>query len=179
MVAALAEFGYDEAPPPAPVTAESPLEAILEFIAFAEPGYQDLFKAWFADLPPIENVERRTEVITGVDGNDIKLYVHRPKDPSGLLPCVYHIHGGAMVLLEAADTPYARWRDELAAAGMVAVGVEFRNGGGKLGTHPFPAGLNDCMSGLQWTFDNKATLEQAFESVNRGVVLADDGVDTC
>jgi acetyl esterase len=38
------------------------------------------------------------------------------------------------------------------------VGVEFRNGAGKLGNHPFPAGLNDCMSGLQWTFDHKATL---------------------
>ena len=41
---------------------------------------------------------------------------------------------------------------------MVVVGVEFRNGAGKLGNHPFPAGLNDCMSGLQWTFDHKVTL---------------------
>ncbi len=63
-----------------------------------------------------------------------------------------------MVLLEASDTPYTRWRDELAAVGMVVVGVEFRNGAGKLGNHPFPAGLNDCMSGLQWTFNHKAAL---------------------
>ena len=55
-----------------------------------------------------------------------------------------------MVIMSAADTPYVRWRDELAAMGMVVVGVEFRNGAGKLGNHPFPAGLNDCMSGLQW-----------------------------
>lgn len=158
MVAALAEFGFDEAPPPAPVTAESPLEEILEFLAAAEPGYQDLFKAWNADLPPIENVERRTEVIKGVDDNDIRLFFHEPKDASSPLPCVYHIHGGGMVILEASDNVYTRWRDELSAVGMVVVGVEFRNGGGKLGNHPFPAGLNDCMSGLQWTFDNKATL---------------------
>ncbi len=158
MVAALAEFGFDEGPPPAPVTAESPLEEILEFIAAAEPGYQDLFTAWLTDLPPIENVERRSEVIKGVDDNDIRLYIHQPKDASGPLPCVYHIHGGCMVLLEAADSVYTRWRDELSAVGMVVVGVEFRNGAGKLGNHPFPAGLNDCMSGLQWTFDNKATL---------------------
>ena len=26
------------------------------------------------------------------------------------------------------------------------VGVEFRNVGGQLGNHPFPAGLNDCVS---------------------------------
>ncbi len=76
MVAALAEFVFDEAPPPAPVTAESPLQEILEFIAAAEPEYQNLFTAWFADLPPIENVERRTEVISGVDDNDFRLYIH-------------------------------------------------------------------------------------------------------
>ena len=28
---------------------------------------------------------------------------------------------------------YERWRDELAATGLVVVGVEFRNGGGKPG----------------------------------------------
>ena len=104
MVAALAEFGFDEAPPPAPVTAESPLDEILEFIAVAEPGYEDLFTAWLADLPPIESLERRTEVIKGVDDNDISLFIHKPQNASGPLPCVYHIHGGAMVLLEAAGS---------------------------------------------------------------------------
>ena len=158
MVVALAEFGFDEAPAPAPVTAESPLEDVLEFLAAAEPDYEDIFTAWFTDLPPIETVERRTEVIKGVDDNDIKLYIHQPKSASGPLPCVYHIHGGGMVILEAAGSAATRWRDELSAAGMVVVGVEFRNGAGKLGNHPFPAGLNDCMSGLQWTFDNKASL---------------------
>jgi acetyl esterase len=158
MVAALAQFGFDEAPPPPPVTAESPLEEILGFLAAAEPGYEYIFNAWLADLPPIENVERRTEVIKGVDDNDIKLYVHKPKDASGPLPCMYHIHGGGMVILAASDNVYSRWRDELSAVGMVVVGVEFRNGAGKLGDHPFPAGLNDCMSGLQWTFENKAAL---------------------
>ena len=61
-------------------------------------------------------------------------------------------------MLTAADAGFRRWRDELAKTGLVVVGVEFRNGGGKLGNHPFPAGLNDCMSGLQWTFDNKDKL---------------------
>lgn len=158
MVAALAEFGFDAAPPPAPVTAESPLEEILEFLAASEPAYEDLFTAWFSGLPPIGHVKRRTEVIKGVDDNDIRLYVHQPRNASGRRPCVYHIHGGGMVILQASGSGYTRWRDELSALGMVVVGVEFRNGAGKLGKHPFPAGLNDCMSGLQWTFDNKATL---------------------
>jgi acetyl esterase/lipase len=158
MVAALVPFEMDGAPAPAPVTADSSLKEKYDYVAVAEPGFEDLFAALFTDLPPIEGVERRTEVIKGVDDNDIKLYIHKPTNGSGQLPCVYHTHGGGMVMLEAAGPCYVRWRDELAALGMVVVGVEFRNGGGKLGNHPFPAGLNDCLSGLQWTFDNKASL---------------------
>jgi len=159
LVAACAPFGLDSAPPPVPVRADSPWQAKLDYVAASESGMDAVFAALFADLPPITNVERRTEVIQGVDGNDIRLYMHTPKNASGPLPCVYHIHGGGMVILTAAGPTYTRWRDELAAQGLVVVGVEFRNGGGTLGNHPFPAGLNDCMSGLQWTFDHKAALK--------------------
>jgi len=158
LVAACALFALDVAPPPVPVTADSSLQDKLAYSAANEAGMEAVFTALFADLPSITNVERRTEVIKGVDGNDITLYIHTPKNVSGPLPCVYHTHGGGMVVLTAAGPTYVRWRDELAAQGMVVVGVEFRNGAGKLGNHPFPAGLNDCMSGLQWTFDHKATL---------------------
>jgi acetyl esterase/lipase len=158
IIPTLAPFGLADAPAPAPVNVDSPLRERLDYVAGFERGMEDVFAALFADLPPIENVDRRTEVITGMDGNAISLYIHMPQNASGVVPCVYHIHGGGMVLLEAAGAAYSRWRDELAAQGMVVVGVEFRNGAGKLGNHPFPAGLNDCMSGLQWTYDNKATL---------------------
>ena len=158
LVAACAPFKLDVALPPVPVNADSPLAEKLRFCAASEAGMTTTFTAQFADLPAIPNVERRTEVITGVDGNAIKLYIHMPQNMSGPLPCVYHMHGGGMVILTADDPGYRRWRDELAACGMIAVGVEFRNGAGKLGNHPFPAGLNDCASGLQWVFDNKASL---------------------
>ena len=170
LVAALAEFGLDKAPPPAPVTAASPLGEILEFCAAAETGFQEIFATFFADLPEIENVERRTEVIKGADDNEIRLYIHQPKDASGPSPCVYHIHGGGMAIAQATDSQYTRWRDELSALGMVVVGVEFRNAAGKLGNYPFPAGLNDCMSGLQWTFDNKAAL-----GISKTVVSGESG----
>lgn len=158
LVAACAPFAMDGAPPPVPVTANSSLQDKLAFSTANEAGMEAVFAALFADLPPVANVTRRTEVIKGVDGNDINLYIHTPQHVSGPLPCVYHMHGGGMVVLTAAGPSYVRWRDELAATGMVVVGVEFRNGGGKLGNYPFPAGLNDCMSGLQWTYDHKSTL---------------------
>jgi acetyl esterase/lipase len=110
------------------------------------------------DLPPVEGVTSSVEVIRGIDGNDITLFVHRPADADAPLPGVLHIHGGGMVMLEAAGPGYMRWRDELAASGLVVVGVEFRNGAGKHGPYPFPAALNDCTSALQWMSDNKGTL---------------------
>merc|ERR1719502_695115 len=60
----------------------------------------------------------------------------------------------------AADPVYVYLRQALASIDMIVVGVEFRNlnAGGKLGPHAFPAGLNDCLSGLKWTHDNKSSL---------------------
>jgi acetyl esterase/lipase len=63
-----------------------------------------------------------------------------------------------MAILKAANPNYVRWRDDLAATGMVVVGVEFRNAAGSLGPHPFPAGLNDCASAAQWVIANREEL---------------------
>ena len=121
-------------------------------------GFGGAFEALITSLPPVKGVTSTTEVIRGVDGNPIKLFIHRPAGANGPVPGMLHLHGGGMVIGAAADAQYVRWRDELAAVGMVVVGVEFRNGAGKLGSHPFPAGLNDCTSALQWVTDNKARL---------------------
>ena len=109
-------------------------------------------------LPELPTVTQSTEVIPGVDGNDIVLYIHRPSKPDPALPCIVHLHGGGMVLMSANDPGFVRWRNDLANLGMVVVGVEFRNGGGRLGVHPFPAGLNDCASAVQWTYANRERL---------------------
>lgn len=158
LLAAATPFELHNAPAPVPVNADSSYEDNLAFGAEFEVALEGLYGAMYADIPLLETVERRTEVIKGVDGNDITLYIHKPVNASGPLPCVYHTHGGAMVILEAANRYYTRWRDGLADLGMVVVGAEFRNGAGKHGNYPFPAGLNDCMSGLQWTHDNRSNL---------------------
>ena len=158
MLAAMAPLGLDIAGEPAPIDASAPIEALRAFAAETEGGFAGAFEALITSLPAVKAVTSSTEVIRGVDGNDIKLFIHRPATSRGPLPGVLHLHGGGMVIGEAAAIQYVRWRDELAAAGMVAVGVEFRNGAGKLGPHPFPAGLNDCTSALQWVTDNKSRL---------------------
>jgi acetyl esterase/lipase len=156
MVAALAPFGLVDTPAPVPVNPDSPLTALLEYVAAAEAGFEGLFAALTMDLAPVDGVTSTVEVIKGIDGNDITVFVHRPSGAEGPVPSVVHLHGGGMVMLEAAGAGFTRWRNELAAAGLVVVGVEFRNGGGKHGAHPFPAGLNDCGSVVQWVADNKS-----------------------
>ena len=69
---------------------------------------------------------------------------------AGPLPAILHLHGGGMAIASAADMPYIRLREYLAATGLVVVGVEFRNSGGKLGPHPVSGGLNDCASAARW-----------------------------
>ncbi len=158
LVAALAPFELDGHGEPLPLDASAPLDQQLEFLAIAEQGFQQVFDAMFAALPPVEGVERSTETITGVHGNDITLFIHRPTGSTGALPGILHIHGGGMVILTAADTNYRRWRDTLAAQGAVVVGVEYRNGAGILGPNPFPAGLNDCSAALDWMHEHRADL---------------------
>ena len=161
LVAALAPFDM-EGPVELSVSPASAYQDRLDWLAETEVMFEGLFQILAADVKPVVGVEQRIEVIKGTDNNDINLHIHRPlhgsSDHSGTLPCVYHTHGGGMAMLQAADPVYGYFRDSLAALGMVVIGVEFRNSGGKLGNHPFPAGLNDCLSGLQWTFANKAKL---------------------
>jgi acetyl esterase len=177
MVAALAPFGLDKTAAPPPVGPEAPREALLEFCAAAEAGFEGLLGALAADLPPVEGVASTTQTIQGVDGNEISLYIVRPSNVSGPLPCVLQIHGGGMVILRTAGPLYARFREELAAKSLVVVGVEYRNGGGALGSYPFPAGLDDCMTALAWVDAHRdelgiSTITVAGESGGGNLTLA-------
>lgn len=137
---------------------DSSYAEILDYTAQAEVEIDAVYAEQYENLPPVVGVARRSEVITGVDGNEIQLFIHEPAEREGRLPGILHTHGGGMVMCAAADPQYARWRDELAVMGLCVVGVEFRNAAGKLGNHPFPAGLNDCASAMRWTYENKESL---------------------
>jgi acetyl esterase len=141
-----------------PVNRQTPLEEMLAVAAETEQGFDAVFGALLADAPKPEGIESRTETITGVDGNAITLYIDRPIGVKGPLPGLMHLHGGGMAILQAANESAAGWRALLAAQGCVVVGVEFRNSAGVLGPHPFPAGLDDCASALDWMHDNRSEL---------------------
>ena len=153
MIKGMAEIA--QAPPP--IGPDAPIADIRELFAAFETEGLALHEE-YARLPPVDGVARRTEVINGVDGNAITLHIVEPAKRDGPAPGIVHTHGGGMTFFTAEDAPYVRWRDELAAAGLVVVGVDFRNAAGRLGCHPFPAGLNDCASATRWTYRNRETL---------------------
>jgi acetyl esterase len=96
------------------------------------------------------------EIISSPDDNTIKLQIIRP-DTDETLPCVYYIHGGGMVSLSSFLGNYRAWGRLLASKGVVVVMVEFRNAvfpSAVPEVAPYPAGLNDCVSGLRWTVAN-------------------------
>jgi acetyl esterase len=158
MVKAFAPFGLDGRLPPSRLTVDSPLEDRLAFAAESEEQLGGIIDALAQSAPVAEGVTSTAVTITGGGGNDLTLYISRPTDVGAALPCVVHLHGGAMAISSAADTAYIRWRENLAATGLVVVGVEFRNSGGKLGAHPYPAGLNDCSAAIRWVSANRDDL---------------------
>ncbi|MCW0212940.1 MAG: alpha/beta hydrolase [Pseudonocardia sp.] len=150
MVAVLEGFGLTGLADGAPLRATASREELLAFVEAVEVGFEGLFTALAEGSPPLEGVTSEVRTIEGEGGHEIRLHVHRPTGVEGPLPCIYQVHGGGMVMLATEGPLYTRWRLELAAAGAVVVGVEYRNGGGVLGAHPFPAGLEDCAAGLRW-----------------------------
>jgi acetyl esterase/lipase len=150
MVEALAAFGLDAFAAAPDVTGDSPREDQLAMLAASETGFTQVYDALFAGLPPVEGVTSEIITIPGPDGNELRLFVHRPTDATVPLPLVYEIHGGGMTIMSPESASYVRLRDELAATGVVVVGVDFRNGAGAAGVHPYPAGLEDCKAGARW-----------------------------
>lgn len=152
------------------VTGDTPLEGILQYLHGAEAGSVDFFAWSVADMPEVRDVTTTTVQIAGPDGNQIKLFIHRPSNVQGPVPGVLHLHGGGMCILDAEGPLYTRWRDDLAAKKLVVVGVEFRNAAGKLGPNPFPAGLNDVSAALAWVSKKRADL-----GISKLIISGDSG----
>ena len=92
------------------------------------------------------------DVVSEPDGNTIKIRLVRP-DGDEPIPCVYYIHGGGMQNGSCFDAMYRMWARVLAAQGVAVAMVDFRNcltPSSVPEIEPFPAGLNDCVSGLRW-----------------------------
>lgn len=104
-------------------------------------------------VAPTEGLRIRTEAVRSApDGNSINLQIIKPVGPEPL-PCVYYIHGGGMMFASCYDANFRAWGRMIARNGVAVVMVDFRNAVESSSVPevaPFPAGLNDCVSGLEW-----------------------------
>jgi acetyl esterase len=94
------------------------------------------------------------------DGNTIKIQFIRPQSDDAL-PCVYCIHGGGMQTMSCFNGMYRSWGRIIANQGVAVAMVDFRNcllPSSAPEVAPFPAGLNDCVSGVKWLHAQAADL---------------------
>ncbi|NQY13733.1 MAG: alpha/beta hydrolase [Henriciella sp.] len=94
------------------------------------------------------------------DGNTIKIRFVRPEGDAPV-PCVYYIHGGGMMSFSCFYGNYRAWSKIIAANGVAVAMVDFRNAlvpSSAPEVAPFPAGLNDCVSGVRWLHENATEL---------------------
>jgi acetyl esterase len=112
-------------------------------------------------VAPAAGLTIHTEtIISQPDGNRINLRIIRPEGDA-VLPCIYYIHGGGMASFSCFDGPYRAWSKLIAANGVAVVMVDFRNSVSASSVPEvaaYPAGLNDCISGLKWTHAHAANL---------------------
>jgi acetyl esterase len=113
------------------------------------------------DVAPSTGLSVRTETaISSPDGNTINIQYIRP-DTDETLPCVYYIHGGRMQFSSCYLGNYKTWGRMIAGRGVAVAMVDFRNSvhpSSVPDIGPFPAGLNDCISGLKWVHSQAVSL---------------------
>lgn len=114
-----------------------------------------------AEVAPSAGLTVRTETFASApDGNTVSIQFIRP-DRDETLPCVYYIHGGRMAFSSCYEGNYKTWGRMIAATGVAVAMVDFRNSvhpDASAEIAPFPAGLNDCVSGLMWVQANAIAL---------------------
>ena len=92
--------------------------------------------------------------ISGLDDDpDLEVRVYRPAGLGQGAPALLWIHGGGLVLLDAASDE-ANCARRAVEVGCVVVSVDYR----LAPEHPFPAAVRDCYAALSWLADNTADL---------------------
>jgi acetyl esterase/lipase len=160
-----AVFGLTEPAPPQPDVASR--EQLLREVLTEEAVMQrNLFTEVLETCdteeiaPSAGLVLSEYQVASHPDGNTINIRFVRPEGDD-LLPCVYYIHGGGMQILSCYDGNYRAWARIIAVQGVAVAMVDFRNAlvpSSVPEVAPFPAGLNDCVSGLRWVASRHAEL---------------------
>jgi acetyl esterase/lipase len=114
------------------------------------------------DVAPSTGLRTSTVEFTSFpDDNSVTMHITRRDDLTNAA-CVYYIHGGAMSSLSCFFGNYLAWARIVASFGVTVVMVDFRNAvspSSSPDVAPFPAGLQDCVSGVEWVSDHAKDLD--------------------
>lgn len=139
------------------------------------PQIQELLKQFPVDLPdtltpeiikeirevqlPIQELvrpeiwETKDQLIPGPNG-DIPIRIYTPKEQDELYSSIVAYHGGGWAIgnIEEYDGVFRQLSN---VTGCKVISVEYR----LAPEHPFPMGIEDCYTALQWVFDNNEQLQ--------------------
>jgi len=157
-------FAWPDRPPVGDIASREALiaEANSPEALAAEAALVALFDACNAEAnAPSAGLAIRTDsFVSAPDGNTVQVAIIRPDTPERVA-CVVYLHGGGMQTMSAFDGMYQAWGRIIAAQGVAVVMVDFRNAlrpSSAPEVLPFPAGLNDCVSGVKWARANAQAL---------------------
>ena len=128
------------------------LEAFPNFVF--TPEALAAIRAQAIQLPPSGDwdVEIEDIAIPG-PGGQLGLRLYRPRGVAGPMGCIYHIHGGGYLFGSAAQMEHEH-KPLSARLGCTIVSVDYR----LAPETAFPGNLEDCYTGLAWTFANAGRL---------------------
>ena len=116
-------------------------------------GFSEMIALLNADLDPA-GVSIENRAVPGPQGApDIKLRIYSPDNLQQPVPGLLHIHGGGFVIGDL-DSEYGLCLALCRELGIVVVSIDYR----LAPETPFPGGLEDCYSALQWVSGNSAEL---------------------
>ncbi|HWX80851.1 MAG TPA: alpha/beta hydrolase [Steroidobacteraceae bacterium] len=104
--------------------------------------------------PRAAAVAMETQMVSGPAGApDVPIFIYRPREKSGPLPCIFHIHGGGYVVGSAATMePFHR---PLALdADCCIVSVDYR----LAPETRYPGAIEDCYAALAWVHKQAAAI---------------------
>jgi acetyl esterase len=102
---------------------------------------------------PERGLTYRKERIRSYDGVMVPIEIATPNGIGSPAPCLVYLHGGAFILAGAPQNKNLVFGLAKNVPCKV-VTVDYR----LAGSHPFPAGVEDCYAALQWTAQNAGAL---------------------
>ena len=110
---------------------------------------------WFPVSPAdIERTDLTVRKVPGPNGApEVQVWIYRPRDVQGSMPCIFHIHGGGYVAGDAAQAEGGH-RPLAADLGCCIVSVDYR----LAPETPHPGPVEDCYAALTWLVANAEAL---------------------